>query len=111
MESKPRSTGEPDSAKPLAFFPSNPWQEYVIDAWQRAVLFLDVLRQRGNNYVEHNARKVPNVLSFEAELLIDGRKLERPVNYGLVRIVPPADIATDPRRRPFIVFDPRAGHG
>jgi hypothetical protein len=29
------------------------------------------------------------VLSFEAELVLDGRSLPRPVNYGLVRIVPP----------------------
>jgi hypothetical protein len=33
--------------------------------------------------------KAPNVLSFEAELVLDGRSLPRPVNYGLVRIVPP----------------------
>jgi hypothetical protein len=50
---------------------------------------LDVLRQRGNNCVEHNAREVPHVLSFEAELMLDGRTLPRPVNYGLVRIIPP----------------------
>jgi Protein of unknown function (DUF3141) len=34
-----------------------------------------VLRQRGNNSIEHNARKAPNVLSFEAELVLDGRSL------------------------------------
>jgi pimeloyl-ACP methyl ester carboxylesterase len=33
------------------------------------------------------------------------------VNYGLVRIVPPKGTAIDRRKRPFIVFDPRAGHG
>jgi hypothetical protein len=33
------------------------------------------------------------------------------VNYALVRIVPPADVMIDPNKRPFIVFDPRAGHG
>jgi Protein of unknown function (DUF3141) len=85
--------------------------EYWVDAWQRSILLLDVLRQRGNNYLEHNARTVPNVLSFGAELVLDGRTLPRPVNYGLVRIVPPAGTAIDPRKRPFIVFDPRAGHG
>jgi pimeloyl-ACP methyl ester carboxylesterase len=85
--------------------------EYWIDACQRSVLLLDVLRQRGNNYREHNARPVPHVLSFEAELVLDGRSLPGPVNYGLVRIVPPAGTAIDPKKRPFIVFDPRAGHG
>jgi pimeloyl-ACP methyl ester carboxylesterase len=99
--------------------PSSPWQlpgandlvEYWVDAWQRSVLLVDVLRQRGNNYVEHKAQKVPNVLSFDAELVLDGRTLPRPVNYGLVRIGPPANTRIDPRKRPFIVFDPRAGHG
>ena len=72
---------------------------------------LDVLRQRGNNCLEHNARKAPNVLSFAAEVVLDGRLLPRPVNYGLVRILPPEGIAIDLSKRPFIVFDPRAGHG
>src|SRR3954447_25226091 len=67
--------------------------EYWVDAWQRGVLLLDVLRQRGNNYVEHGARKAPHVLTFEAELVLDARSLPRPVNYALVRIVPPAGIA------------------
>ena len=68
---------------------ANDLLDYWVDAWQRSILLLDVLRQRGNNCVEHNARKAPNVLSFEAELVLDGRSLPRPVNYGLVRIVPP----------------------
>src|ERR1700756_90622 len=81
--------------------------EYWVDAWQRSVLLLDVLRQRGDNSVEHNARKVPHVLSFDAELVLDGRSLARPVNYGLVRIIPPKGISIDANKRPFIVFDPR----
>ena len=85
--------------------------EYWVDAWQRSILVLDVLRQRGNNYLEHNAREAPHVLSFDAELVLDGRTLPRPVNYALVRIVPGTGTAVDPRKRPFIVFDPRAGHG
>jgi len=98
---------------------SSPWQwpgandllDYWVDAWQRSILLLDVLRQRGNNCIQHNARKAPNVLSFDVELLLDGRSLPRPVNYGLVRIIPPKGTAIDPGKRPFIVFDPRAGHG
>jgi Protein of unknown function (DUF3141) len=93
------------------FLGTNSAVEYWVDAWQRSVLLLDVLRQRGNNSVEHNARKGPHVLSFEAELVLDGRSLARPVNYALVRIVPPAGTSISPRKRPFIVFDPRAGHG
>ena len=29
-----------------------PWAAYALDAWQRSVLFLDVLRQRGNAFLE-----------------------------------------------------------
>src|SRR5690349_10451363 len=90
---------------------SAPAGEYLIDAAQRGVLFLDTLRQRGNQYREHIAKRAPHVLDYEVELVADGRMLPRPVNYALVRIIPPAGIELDPTRRPFIVVDPRAGHG
>jgi pimeloyl-ACP methyl ester carboxylesterase len=85
--------------------------DYGIDAAQRTVLFWDVMRQRGNQYREHLAQTVPHVLDYDAELIIDGRSLKRPVNYGLVRIVPPKGTVIDSTRRPFVVVDPRAGHG
>jgi pimeloyl-ACP methyl ester carboxylesterase len=85
--------------------------EYWVDAWQRSVLFLDILRERGNTYLEHSAKEVPHVLSFQAEVVHDGRTLERPVNYALVRIVPSGGTAMDPAKTPIIVVDPRAGHG
>jgi len=85
--------------------------EYLVDAGQRTILFWDVLRQRGNQYHEHLAKIAPHVLSYEAELVIDGRTLGRPVNYVLARIIPPREVAVDPTRRPFVVVDPRAGHG
>ena len=85
--------------------------EYMVDAGQRSVLFLDVMRQRGDQYREHIAQTAPHVLQYAAELIIDGRKLDEPVNYALVRIIPPKGVEIDPKRRPFIVVDPRAGHG
>jgi hypothetical protein len=85
--------------------------EYMVDAGQRSVLFLDILRQRGDQYREHVAQTAPNVLSYAVELIIDGRNLEQPVNYALVRIIPPKGVEIDLKRRPFIVVDPRAGHG
>jgi len=88
-----------------------PAMEYMVDAAQRSVLFWDVMRQRGNQYREHLAETVPNVLDFKVELVLDGRTLDRPVNYGLVRVVPPPGIELDPTRRPFVIVDPRAGHG
>jgi hypothetical protein len=88
-----------------------PAMEYMVDAAQRSVLFWDVMRQRGNQYREHMAETVPNVLDYQVELVVDGRTLERPVNYGLVRVVPPPGTEIDPTRRPFVIVDPRAGHG
>ncbi len=86
-------------------------QNYWTDAAQRFVLSLDVLRQRGNDYFDHAAMKAPNVLNFGVELVADGRKLERPVNYLLTRVIPPEGVAADPRKPPIVVVDPRAGHG
>ena len=85
--------------------------EYAIDAGQRSVLFWDIMRRRGNQYREHLAETVPHVLNYEVELVLDGRTLVRPVNYGLVRVIPPAGAEIDLTRRPFVVVDPRAGHG
>src|SRR3974377_1806861 len=88
-----------------------PLGEYMIDAWQRFILSLDTLRERGNTYFEHGARVAPNVLSFQVELVRDGRTLERPVNYVLARVVAPSGVMLDAAKPPIIVFDPRAGHG
>ena len=85
--------------------------DYWIDGWQRTILFWDVLRQRSDQYYAQKAKAVPHVLSFEHEPVMDGRTLERPVNYGLVRVKPPAGVVIDPKKRPFVVVDPRAGHG
>ncbi|MBX4953597.1 DUF3141 domain-containing protein [Rhizobium binae] len=93
------------------FGPAGMALDYVRDATQRSVLFWDVMRKRGNQYRLHAKAAAPHVLSFTPEVLLDGRTLERPVNYALVRIVPPAGIQIDETRRPFVVVDPRAGHG
>ncbi|WP_284262209.1 DUF3141 domain-containing protein [Bradyrhizobium iriomotense] len=85
--------------------------EYLVDAGQRSVLFLDIMRQRGDQYREHVAQTAPHVLQYAAELIMDGRKLDEPVNYALVRIIPPKGVEIDMKRRPFVVVDPRAGHG
>ena len=85
--------------------------DYWIDGWQRTILFWDVLRQRSDQYYVEKAKAVPHVLRFEHELVLDGRTLARPVNYGLVRVQPPAGVSIDLRKRPFVVVDPRAGHG
>lgn len=85
--------------------------EYLVDTAQRTILFWDLLRRRSEQYYAQKAQAIPHVLSFDAELVLDGRTFERPVNYLLARIKPPADVVINPKKRPFIVVDPRAGHG
>ncbi|MBC7857795.1 MAG: DUF3141 domain-containing protein [Burkholderiaceae bacterium] len=84
---------------------------YAVDAVQRAILFWDALRQRGNGYREHTASGLKPLLHFDYETVLDGRSFERPVNYALLRIVPPEGVTVDPAMRPYLIIDPRAGHG
>jgi pimeloyl-ACP methyl ester carboxylesterase len=91
--------------------PVDAWPSYAADARQRALIVLDVLRQRGNAFSQHEASGMPPVLDFAYETAVDGRNLPRPVNYSLVVITPPAGVTIDPKRRPFMIVDPRAGHG
>nr|WP_244314733.1 DUF3141 domain-containing protein [Paraburkholderia unamae] len=97
-----------ESAPPTA---AQPFYDYLYDAWQRSVLFLDVLRERGNQTYVHEQAGMPPVLAFDYEVVVDGRELDDPCNYALLRIKPETDVPTDPRMRPFVVIDPRAGHG
>lgn len=84
---------------------------YWIDACQRGILTLDVLQQRSVHYRENAEKAARHVLNFAFELIMDGRKLPQPVNYVLVHIVPPKGTETHPNKRPFVIIDPRAGHG
>jgi len=101
----------------LAARPTTPWEvwsgwyRYGIDFAQRSVLFWDTLRERGNNYLEHVREGQPPVLHFAYETVLDARTFPRPVNYALLRIVPPEGVTVDDKRRPYVIIDPRAGHG
>jgi pimeloyl-ACP methyl ester carboxylesterase len=86
--------------------------EYWVDACQRTVLTLDVLRERGNEYVEHERSGKPPVLVFDFETVLDAREFDPPANYALVKLKVPAGYPpTDSKKRPFVIIDPRAGHG
>jgi pimeloyl-ACP methyl ester carboxylesterase len=106
-----------DQTAKLASRPLNPWDiwknwaQYGVDFMQRSALFWDTLRNRGNTYMEHNKAGKPPVLHFEYEMVLDGRQYERPVNYAMVRIIPPEGVTVINDRRPYIIIDPRAGHG
>jgi pimeloyl-ACP methyl ester carboxylesterase len=99
------------SAVATAENPLQAWASYVTDAAQRSVLFWDILRERGNNYIEHIKEGAPPLLAFKWEIISDGRTFDRPVNYALIRIIPPDGVQIDDTKRPFIIIDPRAGHG
>jgi pimeloyl-ACP methyl ester carboxylesterase len=104
--------GKPAAAQPKS--PMQMWTDaasYAVDFAQRSVLFWDTIRQRGNDSVEHARAGQPPVLHFQYEMEMDGRTLDKPVNYALVRIVPPAGVKVDDRKRPYVIIDPRAGHG
>ncbi|MCG6892030.1 MAG: DUF3141 domain-containing protein [Desulfobacteraceae bacterium] len=106
-----------------------PWLEesadYSIDTFQRTVLYADTIRRRGNDWLRHNAEGMPPVLVFPWEMVVDGRRFRRPVNYALVRILDRRSPAASPegaegrrkmpqggsRSRPIVIIDPRAGHG
>lgn len=89
----------------------NEMRDYLRDSLRRWVMTLDVLRRRGNEFLEYERTGQPPLLAFDYEVLIDGRDLPEPVNYCLVRIIPPAGITVDPTKRPYLIVDPRAGHG
>ncbi len=83
---------------------------YSVDFAQRSVLYTEIMRQRGDQYFEHLKSGQPPVLEYDWEMIMDGADLDEPVNYFLVRVLP-GDHVIDPARRPFVIIDPRAGHG
>ncbi|OPY85521.1 MAG: Alpha/beta hydrolase family protein [Smithella sp. PtaU1.Bin162] len=106
------------------------WQkhlnEYIADSMQRAIIFTDVLRKRGNNYIKHIRSGQPPVLTFNYELILNAKNFKRPVNYSLVRISDRRKKNETPEqidrrhknrehipkpKRPIVIVDPRAGHG
>lgn len=107
------------------------WMEeafsYGIDTVQRSAIFADILRKRGNGYIDHVRAGQPPVLIFQYETILDGRHLPQPVNHSLVRIVErrqkkekqrhdlerrkKALNRTKVRKRPIVIIDPRAGQG
>ncbi|MGA2638120.1 DUF3141 domain-containing protein [Methylocella sp.] len=88
------------------------WSAYATDFAQRVVLFLDIMREVGNTYNErHDAEDRPPVLAYDYNIVVDGRHLQRPVNYLLLEIIPPHGVTVDPKERPYMIIDPCAGHG
>lgn len=87
------------------------WIEYGRDAWERSVLTRDILRRRGDIFLEHEAAGTPPVLVYDYEVIVDGKTLPRPCNYMLLKIVPKGGDTSHDWKRPYVIIDPRAGHG
>ncbi|MBH2038182.1 MAG: DUF3141 domain-containing protein [Pseudomonadales bacterium] len=87
------------------------WQEYLTDLGERSVLFMDTLRQRGDNTLAHERAGYPLLLKFDHETLVNGEDLPRPVNYSLLRILEGSGQVIDSKKQPVIIIDPRGGHG
>lgn len=95
--------------------------DYVVDTVQRQLLYLDTLRQHGNDFFQYLAEGQPPVLFFPYDIIMDGRTFDRPVNYALVRIrdrrrrgerkkKEKEKAAFGHDRRPVVVIDPRSGN-
>ena len=65
MSEQPKS---PESNTPSPTASSGPWplpdlasqvMSYWVDAWQRTILFWDVLRQRSEEYYQQKAKPIP----------------------------------------------------
>jgi len=102
-----RSSGKDMSPRALAA----DYQEYLRDAAERWLLYIDVLRQRGDIFRSHEAAGCPPVLIYDYEVVVDGADLAHPCNYQLLRILPPDGCQVYDFKRPYIIIDPRAGHG
>ncbi|MEL6480164.1 MAG: DUF3141 domain-containing protein, partial [Pseudomonadota bacterium] len=84
---------------------------YLRDATERFILALDALRERGDIFLEHEAAGCPPVLAYDYEKVMDGADLPHPCNYELLHILPPEGVEVHPWKRPYVIIDPRAGHG
>ena len=89
------------------------WNDYLSDATQRTILTLDILREVCNGAVarEQTRDEAQPVLLYDYAIVLDGHTLPRPVNYLLVQILPGLGMTVDPAKRPYMIIDPRAGHG
>ena len=73
-----KKSGNAGSRKSNAWM--DDWYEYCIDSMQRFVMFMDILRIKGNNYLDTIRQGEPPVLAFDYEVIFSGMTFERPVS-------------------------------
>ena len=61
----------------MAFEAMKEAHEYWLDSIQRWILFMDILRKRGNNYFETIKKGEPPVLVFDYEVILSGPDLRQ----------------------------------
>jgi len=86
-------------------------REYSKDFIRRLILTTDIMRQRADSDAVHEQADCPPVLTYDSEVVVDGRMLQHPVNYLLLKITPPEGVEIKEWKRPYMIIDPRAGHG
>lgn len=87
------------------------WLSYSRDSSKRLLQTAEVLKERGDFFIEHELAGCPPVLDYDYEVVLDASAFKRPSNYVLLKIIPPEGVITDTSNRPYIIIDPRAGHG
>ena len=86
-------------------------REYSKDFMRRLILTTDIMRQRADSDAVHEQADCPPVLTYDSKVVVDGRMLQHPVNYLLLKITPPEGVEIKEWKRPYMIIDPRAGHG
>ena len=87
------------------------WLSYSTDSTKRLLQTAEILKDRGDIFIEHELAGCPPVLDYDYDIILDASTFDRPCNYVLLRIKPPEGVVTEETNRPYIIIDPRAGHG
>ena len=87
------------------------WLSYSTDSTKRLLQTAEILKDRGDIFIEHELAGCPPVLDYDYDIILDASNFDRPCNYVLLRIKPPEGVVTEESNRPYIIIDPRAGHG
>jgi tellurite resistance protein/pimeloyl-ACP methyl ester carboxylesterase len=74
-----------EQLKTLSSF--HPFFEYAIDRSQRVSIIGNLLRKQSSLFFKDLKNNQPPVISFKYEIIMDGRKLDKPVNYALTKII------------------------
>ena len=84
--------------------------DYYVDFWQRQ-LCSGYFTRAQQHILQAQVSRLSKRAQFRSGIGTGRFNLARLVNHFLMRIKPLEGIVLDERSRPFVVVDPRAGHG